>query len=749
MVEPSSATLTLLFSDIEESTDLLTRLGPTQYAELLSSHRALLVDAVRAHGGSEVDTQGDSFFCVFWTARDAVTAAAAIQRSHRDHSFPGEVTVRVRIGLHTGEPVLVGDRYVGLAVHRAARVMAAARGGQILASRQTAELVIDDMPDGLAVLDLGEHPLKGLDRPEQLYQVTVAGIDAGPLLARTPEFARLAREKPALDIRILGPLEIRAGQSRLTYQGERRGALLAILLLNANRVVSIDQLIDELWGDEPPASGAKAVQVRISQLRKTFADAGIGELITTRPPGYVVELAPDQLDLNRFERLIIESDEAMAGSEPARAGELLGDALSLWRGPPLAEFGSAPFARLARERLEEMRLSAVERRIEVDLALGRHGDVIGELESLVARHPFRERLRAQLMLGLYRSGRQADALAAFRSARRELMDELGLEPSQSLQELERAILQHDPQLAPAPARVDTPAAWETPAPERSILVAPAEPARIGSLLIVAEPLTKRPRRELILSALVGDGAELETATATLESARVGLAERGVVARIAAFTSSDRGSDIVRLASEQDVDLIVVNAPDELLTARAPPHDLTHVWREAPCDVAVVVADDASPLHADRPVLVPFGGGEHDWAAVEIGAWLAAAHGVGLQLLGSSAAPERGKRDASRSLAVVSLVVQRTAGISAKPLLVAPGEALAQAARGAGLLVLGLSERWSEEGLGAARLELARDVGVPTLLVRKGLRPGGLTPPERMTRYTWSFVHAGEDSSSGG
>jgi hypothetical protein len=121
----------------------------------------------------------------------------------------------------------------------------------------------------------------------------------------------------------------------------------------------------------------------------------------------------------------------------------------------------------------------------------------------------------------------------------------------------------------------------------------------------------------------------------------------------------------------------------------------------------------------------------------------------LQLLGSSAEPARGKRDASRSLAVVSLVVQRAAGISAKPLLVAPGRALLEAARAAGILVLGLSERWSEEGLGSARLELARDAGVPTLLVRKGLRPGGLTPPERMTRYTWSFVHAGEDSPSGG
>lgn len=331
------------------------------------------------------------------------------------------------------------------------------------------------------------------------------------------------------------------------------------------------------------------------------------------------------------------------------------------------------------------------------------------------------------------------------------MDELGLEPSHSLQDLEREILQHDPKLAPAAATdspVETPAVWETPTPERSILVAPSEPARIQSLLAVAEPLTKRPKRELILSALVDEGVELDTTTTELESARAALGRRGVPTRIAAFTSADRGPDLVRLASEQDVDLLVVDAPDTLLAAGAPPDDLAHVWREAPCDVVAVVARGDMRL-GDRPVVVPFGGAEHDWAAVEIGAWLAAAHSSALQLLGSSAEPRRGKRDASRSLAVVSLVVQRAAGISAKPLLVAPGEELLGAVRGAGLLVLGLSERWSEEGLGVTRLVLAREAGVPTLLVRKGLRPGGLTPPDRMTRYTWSFVHSGEVESASG
>lgn len=448
MAELPSGTLTLLFSDLEESTSLLQRLGPARYAELLAAHRALTTMAVTSHNGSEVDTQGDSFFCVFRTARDAVEAAAAIQRSHRDHAFPDGSPVRVRIGLHTGEPAIVGDRYVGLAVHRAARIMSAAHGGQILASGPTADVIADELPTGVAVIDLGEHRLKGLERPERLYEVSVEGLDDDFPPPRGLETApgSAADDVTGLDIRILGPLEIRTGRSRLTYAGEKRGALLALLLLNANRVVSIDQAIDELWGEEPPGSGAKAVQVRVSQLRKTFADAGIGELIVTRPPGYVIELAPDELDLHHFERLVSESDKALVAADPARAAELLREAIGLWRGTPLAEFAGAPFARAASARLEELRLAAVERRIEADLALGRHADLVGELESLISEHPFRERLRAQLMLAFYRSGRQADALGAYRAARQQLQDELGLEPSQSLQELERGILQHDPGL---------------------------------------------------------------------------------------------------------------------------------------------------------------------------------------------------------------------------------------------------------------------------------------------------------------
>ncbi|MGH3134027.1 MAG: BTAD domain-containing putative transcriptional regulator [Gaiellaceae bacterium] len=550
-----------------------------------------------------------------------------------------------------------------------------------------------------------------------------------------------------MEFRILGPVEVWHGARRLAVPGEKQRALLALLLLNANRVLSTEQLIDELWGEEPPQTGTKAVQVRVSQLRRALEAEGITQpVITTRAPGYVVELETDQLDLYRFERLVAGGDEAFARGDPREAGECLREALALWRGPPLAEF-DAPFAHSAGARLEELRLAALERRIEVDLALGRHGDLVGELEELIAANPFRERLRAQLMLALYRSGRQAEALQAYQKTRRVLVEELGIGPSQSVQELERAILRQDRSLElELSSERSALASWERP-PERSILVVPDQLANVSGLLAVAEPLAKRPGREIILAAVVGEQADLEAVTAALERARAVLAESGVPARVAAFTSNERGFDLVRLASEQDTDLLLIDAPTSLLVDGIPPIDLEIVWREAPCDVAVLVTGEGRGLSlaADRPIIVPFGGGDHEWGAVELGAWIAAAHRATLRLLGSTAKPKSGKRDASRLLAGVSLVVQRAVGISAKPLLVPPGEeAVLAAADDAGLLVLGLSERWSREGVGARRLTLATSARSPTLLVRRGLRPGGLTPPERLTRYTWSLADSGAE-----
>ncbi|HEV7162247.1 MAG TPA: BTAD domain-containing putative transcriptional regulator, partial [Solirubrobacteraceae bacterium] len=221
-------------------------------------------------------------------------------------------------------------------------------------------------------------------------------------------------------------------------------SLLALLLLSANEVVSADRLIDELWGEEAPVSGRTALQVRVSQLRKALGHAG--GRIATRTPGYLLRVDRDELDLYRFERLVSDAEKA----EPAEAAAKLREALGLWRGAPLVDLAYESFAQPAIRRLEEMRLAAYEKRIEADLELGREADLVGELETLVDEHPSRERLHAQLMLALYRCGRQADALAAYQSARRVLVEQLAIEPGAPLRQLEQAILRQETSLDHAP-----------------------------------------------------------------------------------------------------------------------------------------------------------------------------------------------------------------------------------------------------------------------------------------------------------
>ena len=251
-----------------------------------------------------------------------------------------------------------------------------------------------------------------------------------------------------VDFRILGPLEVSDEEREHVIASGKQRALLAILLLHANEVLSGDRLIEELWGEQPPASATKGLQVQISRLRKAL-DGGESPIVTGRN-GYSIRVAPGELDLERFTRLAEEGRQALGAGDPAAGAELLREALSLWRGPPLADFTFESFAQVQIGRLEELRLAALEDRIDADLACGQHAELVGELEALVAAQPLRERLRRQLVLALYRAGRQADALEAYRAARARLMDELGLEPTPELRQLEQAILTHDVALrAPA------------------------------------------------------------------------------------------------------------------------------------------------------------------------------------------------------------------------------------------------------------------------------------------------------------
>ena len=290
-----------------------------------------------------------------------------------------------------------------------------------------------------------------------------------------------------MDFRLLGPLEVSDDDRPIEIGRGRRRSLLALLLMHPNEVVSAERLIDELWGERPTATATKSLHVYISQLRKELQASANGEVVLTRGNGYVAEVGPDDIDVVRFERLLADGRRLVADGDPARGGERLRKALALWRGPPLADFAYEPFAQGNIARLQEQRLVALEGRIEADLALGRHAELVAELEELVREHPLREGLRGQLMLALYRCGRQAEALEIYRAGRAAFVEELGIEPGPALRELQERILAQSAELAP-PA-----------APRRPVRRRPGEPAA---------PPARGRRRTHALAALIAGGAVL-------------------------------------------------------------------------------------------------------------------------------------------------------------------------------------------------------------------------------------------------
>jgi DNA-binding SARP family transcriptional activator/ABC-type branched-subunit amino acid transport system substrate-binding protein len=273
-----------------------------------------------------------------------------------------------------------------------------------------------------------------------------------------------------MEFRILGPLDVVENGRHLDVGGPKQRALLAALLLRANEVVSQDALVDDIWGESPPARAAKTLQAYVSRLRKALAEADgaarTAPTLETHGHGYVLRIASESLDATVFQRLLEEGRQALARDDPKPAADRLREALALWRGPPLADLAYESFAQPEIARLEDLRLTALEERIDADLSLRREDELTGELESLVERHPLRERLRGQFMLALYRAGRQAQALHVYQDGKQHLASELGLEPGEALRRLERQILEHDPALG-ASRRQTRPAivpasAWRHP-----------------------------------------------------------------------------------------------------------------------------------------------------------------------------------------------------------------------------------------------------------------------------------------------
>ena len=279
-----------------------------------------------------------------------------------------------------------------------------------------------------------------------------------------------------MDFQILGPLEVRSARGTVRLEGLKPRAVLAVLLLHANEPVSAERLAVALWGEDAPAGAVRTVQVHVSRLRKALGDP---EALSTTPAGYRLRVRPGELDAERFARGVAEGQRALEAGDPQRARVVLGEALGLWHGPALADVEFEPFAALEIARLEEQRLVALEARVQADLAAGSHGALVSELRQLRAEHPTRERLTGQLMLALYRSGRQTEALEVYRDARQTLVEDAGVEPGAELQRVHTAILDQDPSLdLPTPAVPLPRERRELPAPaseRRSAL--PAAPNR--------------------------------------------------------------------------------------------------------------------------------------------------------------------------------------------------------------------------------------------------------------------------------
>lgn len=482
LLEPHRREVGVLAWELRGLSTVSGMAGPEEELAVLEAFHEVLGRLIGEHGATVGAFTGESLLAFFGDPEvdpDPTPRAVALAEALRDAG--AELTAsHLRRGYHVTSSLGVDLGYatlgrigfegrldygaVGPVVARAWHLCSQAGEGEVLLGQRAHDAVIGravlGTPRSVQVVATGETvtmvPLLSMHGPGAPATAT-AGPDgtpapvlrptgaagAGPI---TPAHEPVRASAGTLDLCVLGPLEIRLDGRSVAVTASKERALLSLLVANHGRTLPVGQLAEDLWEGSPPESASAALRVHVSRLRRTLAASGIEGILVTRPPGYLLDVPPDAVDTHRFEAHVAEARAAQDDGRPAEAVKAFRAALALWRGPALVEVAASTFATAEAIRLEQSRLTALEDCLAAELACGRHREVTGELEALVHEHVLRERLWELHLLALHRSGRQPDALRAFQDLRSRLGEELGLDPSPRLLELERAIVAHDPTL---------------------------------------------------------------------------------------------------------------------------------------------------------------------------------------------------------------------------------------------------------------------------------------------------------------
>jgi WD40 repeat protein/DNA-binding SARP family transcriptional activator len=448
------------------STEMRVRVGEGAFDRVRADLDRRVALSVAAYGGAAVKSTGDGVMAAFAATASALRCATAIQGGVADHNRQTGHGVALRVGISVGDAVVDGGDLQGTAVVEAARLCAVAEPGAVLCSQAVRSVSANR--SGCVFGEPRSVELKGLPVPVVVHEVV-----AEPSADRS--------DGRGLSFRVLGPLEVERDGRAVAVSGLKERLVLAVLLASADRVVSVDVLVDAVWGERPPRTAERTIHAYIARLRRALEPrrqpGGAQTVIETVGRGYRLAIDPDQLDAGRFEQVAGSGADQLGGGDAAAAATALRAALAEWRGDAYAGLADVGPCAAEATRLESIRLTAVEDKVDADLAAGRTAALVAEVEAAVAEQPFRERRWGQLMVALYRSGRQGDALAAYQRARRVLVDELGIEPGPELRRLEAAILDQDPDLD-----------W-TPGSAR-----PSEPGRLPvALAPVGSPFVGRER----------------------------------------------------------------------------------------------------------------------------------------------------------------------------------------------------------------------------------------------------------------